>query len=385
MEKVKLMKTKILHIVLSFAILSLGCMACSDEELSQSVQLDNGKVKIVYKLADSSISRVTEDGWNSPWNENKITRIDLFVFDGNGICQKHIQQNDKDIENATSDQTLPTNELSYDEVISKQYTYYMIANCSQLASVGKPSLTELEKITINPELDIDAHQTSFVMDGVVKEPQIEGTTATLNFTLARAAVKIRLYVQNKDEEYITQQCEYSLHNYVKKGTTILSDSEAYGVQGRESMTTPLGWDKMLSYAQEGIDKAVFYSYPNDWFDVTLLNDNGTFKDDGIYAKDDLIDEGKQTYIMLTYDKNEYKVPINFSISNDNDKTFSTDEEEIAYIKEIRDKYYRIKRNHIYEIQVTIDVETHEITIKRSVLVNAWNEKEEMDVTFGGEQ
>lgn len=384
MEKVKLMKTKILHIVLSFVILSLGCIACSDEELSQSVQLDNGKVKIVYKLADSSISRVTEDGWNSPWNENKITRIDLFVFDENGVCQKHIQQDDI-IEDATSDQILSTNELSYDEVISKQYTYYMIANCSQLASEDKPSLTELKRKTITSDLKIDAYQASFVMDGVVKEPQVEETTATLNFTLARAAAKIRLSVQNKDEEYITQQCEYSLHNYVKKGTTILSDSEAYGVQGRESMTTPLGWDKMLKYNPDGIDKAVFYSYPNDWFDVALLNDNGTFKDDGIYAKDDLIDEDKQTYIMLTYDKNEYKVPINFSISNDNDKTFSTDDEEIAYIKEIRDTYYRIKRNHIYNIEVTIDVETQKITINRSVLVNAWDEKDEMDVTFGGEQ
>ena len=378
------MKTKILHIVLSFVILSLGCIACSDEELSQSVQLDNGKVKIVYKLADSSISRVTEDGWNSPWNENKITRIDLFVFDENGVCQKHIQQDDI-IEDATSDQILSTNELSYDEVISKQYTYYMIANCSQLASEDKPSLTELKRKTITSDLKIDAYQASFVMDGVVKEPQVEETTATLNFTLARAAAKIRLSVQNKDEEYITQQCEYSLHNYVKKGTTILSDSEAYGVQGRESMTTPLGWDKMLKYNPDGIDKAVFYSYPNDWFDVALLNDNGTFKDDGIYAKDDLIDEDKQTYIMLTYDKNEYKVPINFSISNDNDKTFSTDDEEIAYIKEIRDTYYRIKRNHIYNIEVTIDVETQKITINRSVLVNAWDEKDEMDVTFGGEQ
>ena len=131
-------------------------------------------------------------------------------------------------------------------------------------------------------------------------------------------------------------------------------------------------------------KVVFYSYPNDWFDESLLDADGTFKEDDIYAQDDLIDEARQTYIVVEYKKNTYKVPVNFSIANDNDRTFANDEEEIAYIKEIRDKYYRIKRNHIYDIKATIDVEANEIEVNHKILVNAWNEKENMDVIFGDE-
>ena len=87
-----------------------------------------------------------------------------------------------------------------------------------------------------------------------------------------------------------------------------------------------------------------------------MNENGTFSDEDIYAIDDLIDEEKQTYILLEAPYGEgryyYKVPVNFAISKDNDKVEFSKED----IENLRNGYYRMLRNHIYDITVTIDRE-----------------------------
>ena len=75
------MITKLIHKIMFLAILCLSCIGCSDEtSLQQSVPEGNGQVKIMYKIAGSSLSRATESGWSGDWHENLITRIDLFVF-----------------------------------------------------------------------------------------------------------------------------------------------------------------------------------------------------------------------------------------------------------------------------------------------------------------
>ena len=139
--------------------------------------------------------------------------------------------------------------------------------------------------------------------------------------------------------------------YVEKGTSVLAEAETYGEQGRESMSSLE--NASLIYDDS---KVVFYSYPNDWFDESLLNENGTFSDEDIYAIDDLIDEEKQTYILLEApygdDSYYYKVPVNFAISKDNDKVSFSKED----IEDLRNNYYRMLRNHIYDITVTIDRE-----------------------------
>lgn len=71
---------------------------------------------------------------------------------------------------------------------------------------------------------------------------------------------------------------------------------------------------------------------------------------------------------------EYKVPVNLQIDKNNDKvSFTADE-----ITDLRNSYYRIRRNHIYDITTKLTgPESMEIE------VNAWNEKGNMDVIFGG--
>lgn len=390
------MKTKAIHILMLLAAVSFGCIACSDETAPQPVPDGGGQLRIAYKIAGSSMTRAEEPGWGDEdkdgtdeWRENIITRLDLFVFynDADQKLFKHISSAENFSEvDASSEQTFTQSELTYNDIANDNYIYYMVANCPQLADLQNITLTQLKVEMIETAIVLDEKQDVFVMDGEgVCTNSEDGQTITLSFNLARAAVKIRLAVFDANGTSIIGDCKFRLHNYVLTGTSVLEASEMYGKGMRQSLVAEsekLDWNGILKYKSQ----AVFYSYPNDWFDENLLAENGTFIEDDTYAKDDLIDETRQTYIMVDYKNNAYKVPVNFSIANDNDRTFSNDEEEIAYIKEIRDKYYRIKRNYIYDIKATIDVETGEIQIEHKIiLVNAWNEKGEMDIIFGGKE
>ena len=387
MDKIESMMINVLYRITLFVTLFLCCTACTDENSPQPVPTDDGQVRIVYQVAGAPNTRldVTEEpGWNEDWNENKITRIDLFVFEQDGTLHKPISNGTLDVSDAQREQPFETNELSYSEVKSGNYIYYMVANCPQLETATITSLSDLQEEMITPGLVCNDEQETFVMDAKITETPLEDETTktiTLSFELVRAASKIRLSVQDKDKKDIIDQCSFRLINYVSTGTSVLAESEAWGEgtnQDRESMTTSENWNNTLQYTEDGVRKAVFYSYPNDWFDVSKLNDNGTFIDDDIYAKDDLIDENKQTYILLTYEGNEFKVPVNFSIADYNDKpSFTADD-----IKTLRNDYYRMQRNYIYDVTVTIDWEETDINVTYDILVNAWNDKGNMDITFG---
>lgn len=377
---------KVLHIIISVWAVCLACVSCSQADISQYVPSGSGQVKIMYKVAGSSMSRVeTEPGWED-WNENKIIRIDLFVVDRETEnIYKHIQVANLGITNANSYQDLNTDELTYAEATSGKYLFYMVANCSQLETVDIQTFTDLKNEMINLPLTCNEQQTLFVMDGegTLTDNQTEHS-ADLSFDLARAMAKIRLTVLNENKNSIIDQCTFQLCHYVSTGTSVLAGSEAYGEdtnQSRTSMDEAQGVNNVLQYTQNGVSKVIFYSYPNDWFDEECLNAKGTFADADIYANDDLIDEEKQTYILLTANfdgiETEYKVPVNQQMDKQNDKVEFTKSD----IEKLRDTYYRMKRNYIYDITVNLNG-PEEWNV--NFMVNAWNEKGNMDVIFGGE-
>lgn len=380
------MKTKSLHIIIALWAICLACVSCSQEEMSQPVSAGDGQVKIVYKVAGTSLSRAPEDGedgWDGDWNENTIIRVDLFVFNVNNTLYKHLDTEDLTIEPVADGKgytVAGTERLTYSEATADK-KYYMIANCPQLENATIDDFSDLQAMMINPNLDCNKKQSTFVMDAKGTF-NTTGELSILTFDLKRAAAKIRLSVQDKDGKDIINQCSFQLINYVSTGTSVLAESEKWGertYQNRASMNTAQGWDETLQYEETGsMFKAVFYSYPNDWFDESLLKSDGTFDDPEIYAKDNLIDETKQTYILLTYEGNEFKVPVNFSIADNNDKTSFIKEE----IEKLRNDYYRMQRNYIYDVTVTMDWEETNINVTYDILVNAWNDKGNMDITFG---
>ena len=370
------MKTNILHIIITLWAVCLACTSCSQEDITQPVSTnEDGQVKILYKIAGASLSRATEEGWDDEdndetdeWHENIIDRIDLFVFNKNGNCVHHIVEEDINITDAQQEGSYTNfkknrelTELTYSEVAANKndYTYYMVANCNlDDITEGQSTLDELKAKTTS-DLTFNQHPMLFAMDGKLEPAEVivdeTAKTATLQFKLKRAAVKIRVSVLNESETSIISQCTFRLHNYVLNGTSVLEEEEEnrYGEGSGQTRTTEsveVAWSNVLNKDNQ----AVFYSYPNDWFDESLLADDGTFEDKDIYAKDNLIDETKQTYILLTapFGENQYyyKVPVNYSIADYNDQVdFDKDQ-----IETLRDEYYRMLRNHIYDITVTID-------------------------------
>ena len=293
------MITKTLHIIIALWAICLACVSCSQDNITQPVSMGDGQVKIVYKGAGTSLSRTPEDGWDGDWNENAITRVDLFVFNADNTLFRHLDPGDLttiETEDGEGYTVAETEQLTYSEATADK-KYYMIANCPQLETTMIEDLSDLQAVMINPDLDCDAYQSGgFVMDDEGDFTTI-GELSTLTFNLERAAVKIRLSVFGADgKTSIIDQCSFRLYNYVSDGT----------------------------------------------------------------------------YVMIEHEDSYYKVPVNFSIANDNDKYFENTEEEKAYIKDIRDKYYRIKRNHIYDIKVKIDMETHKET-EWEILVEPWSE------------
>lgn len=362
------MMKSVLHIISLWAI-CLACASCSQEDISQPVSIDgDGQVKIVYKIVGASLSRVPEDGWGDEdnngtdeWHENIINHIDLFVFNSNNkTLFKHIASSGNLNVDAKSVQTFTQNELTYNDVTTGNYIYYMVANCEFDDNIveGTFTLEDLKK-KITPKLTFNDKQTSFAMDGKIEDaPTPVNNAVTLSFELERAAVKIRLSVFSADgTTSIINKCQYQLYNYVEKGTSVLAESEGYGEQGRQSMS---GLENASLVYDDS--KVVFYSYPNDWFDENKVSEyvdedgkrNGTWVIDDYVNSTPVLSE-KETYILLKapFEGKDYyyKVPVNYTIYKNNDAISFTDEE----LKEIHD-LYRMQRNHIYDITVTIDRE-----------------------------
>lgn len=362
--------TKIMNKLIFLCVLCMAFASCTQDN-DATPQGTDGKVCLAFRVVDALQTRATEDGWNGDWNENKIERVDVFLFYENGSLYKHIEQS-VDVENATNYQTLESG-LTYTELTTGTYTYYMVANCASLAGFSG-TLTELQGKTI-PDIMCSMQQTSFVMDGQGTLTNDETTkTATLTFDLSRAAVKIRVSVVNTSNASIINSCAYRLFNYVETGTSVLAAQEEYGENTRKSMDQDMEADDALIYKSNNEEKVVFYSYPNDWFDETKLEgqtDSWTIEN---LMKEDPIVAEKQTYILLKapYEgkKYYYKVPVNYATYEKNDAVSFTDDE----LKEIRD-LYRMKRNYIYDVTVKIDREggpvTDPVTPAFYVLINDW--------------
>ena len=369
--------TKIMNKLIFLCVLCMAFASCTQDN-DATPQSTEGKVRLAFRVVDAVQTRAdntnTEAGWDNGWNENKVERVDVFLFDGNENLYKHIGES-VSVDDATYYQTLESG-LTYTELTTGTYTYYMVANCASMADFAG-TLDDLQKAMIGTSLTCNIEQSSFVMDGQGELNIVrDNKTATLTFNLSRAAVKIRISVKDASENSIIEQCTYRLCNYVSAGTFVLTpkETEKFGDgtnQHTVISTEDMAYADVLNY--DGT-QVVFYSYPNDWFDEKKLGgiaDAWTITD---FVKEDPIVADRQTYILLKapYGDEEYyyKVPVNKTIYDGNDAVTFTD----AQLKEIRD-LYRMKRNYIYDVTVTIDREggpvTDPVTPAFYVLINDW--------------
>lgn len=361
----------------AIALLGLANTSCMSDDIESTAACDYSVV-LEYKVGGSATetraavtrAETTEVG-NEDLNENKINRLDLFVFDATGKLVKSLPLTDASV------QSSPTTEYKHKKLESDQLkrseitgnTLYLVANLDNIS--GITTLDELKAATINKAATFNpkAKQTSFVMDAKMEETkQIVNGTIHIQFQLKRALAKIRLNVQD-DKGNTVDPTKYAcqLIHYAADGS-ILADGN---ITDNALNTDAAASSKVTAPAVTQDNKAVFYSYANSWIDKTTTNP---------YAEEP-IDVSKQTYILLKakYKGTDYfyKVPVNKRLFEGNDAA------TIDWTK--FEPLYRLDRNTIYDVTAKVDREgggtpENPATLYVNPIVSDWDDNIAWDYT-----
>lgn len=331
----------------AIALLGLANTSCMSDDMDGTPSCDYDVV-LEYKVGGSATetraavtrAETTEDG-SEDLNENKINRLDLFVFDAAGKLVKSLPLTDTSVQGSpTTDykhKKLESDQLKRSEITGN--TLYLVANLDNISGIttldGLKTATINKAATFNPK----AKQTSFVMDAKMeKTKQIVNGTIHIQFQLKRALAKIRLNVQDDKgktvapTEYACQLIHYAADGSILADGNITDNALNKDAAASSKVTVPVVTQN---------NKAVFYSYANSWID----------KDKKPYEEEP-IDVSKQTYILLKAKFNNkdyfYKVPVNKRLFEGNDAT------TIDWAN--YEPLYRLDRNTIYDVTAKVDRE-----------------------------
>lgn len=383
------MKTNIQYLLLSILAICGMLTSCTEETPlnSASDNSSSGKVLLSYSVGNPIQSRAeTDEGWKD-FNENKVSRLDLFIFptDGGNVIY-YGETFDDNHDAQTGEYTtwnIPRTSISPDMLESGDEVY-LIANYDFMSPYSIVSKSDLD-ITLS-DLDCNAKQDDFVMTGkAIVAKSSTSNDVTIQVDLIRVAAKICLSFASETD---WNEVSYRFIHYAPTSALLEENDETY-MQSQRLQTFP-SEDELTEvntettenlYNDEGKQKLVLYSYVNDWYkkgngyNNPDVNGGTNMDDDQIYQQEP-IDEDKQTYILLRapYNNNYYyyKVPVNFRLPENNDDV-DIDPEDYKHL-------YRLQRNYIYDITVTIDraggPERKPVTVQNfEILVKPWTEKE----------
>ena len=331
----------------AIALLGLANTSCMSDDMDGTPSCDYDVV-LEYKVGGSAtetraaVTRAETEVGNEDLNENKINRLDLFVFDAAGKLVKSLPLTDASVQGSpTTDykhKKLESDQLKRSEITGN--TLYLVANLDNISGIttldGLKAATINKAATFNPK----AKQTSFVMDAKMEETkQIVNGTIHIQFQLKRALAKIRLNVQD-DKGKTVAPTEYAcqLIHYAADGAILAEGNITDNALNKDAAAS----SKVTAPTVTQDNKAVFYSYANSWIDKTTKNP---------YAEEP-IDVSKQTYILLKAKYNGkdyfYKVPVNKRLYESNDAA------TIDWTK--YEPLYRLDRNTIYDVTAKVDRE-----------------------------
>lgn len=357
----------------AIALLGLANTSCMSDDMDGTPSCDYDVV-LEYKVGSSAtetraaVTRAETEVGNEDLNENKINRLDLFVFDATGNLVKRLPLTDVQ-GNPTKDyqhKKLESEQLKRSEITGN--TLYLVANLDNISDIT--TLDELKAATINKAATFNpkAKQTSFVMDAKMEETkQIVNGTIHIQFQLKRALAKIRLNVQD-DKGNAVAPTEYAcqLMHYAADGAILAEGTSTNNALNTEAAAS----SKVTAPAVTQDNKAVFYSYANSWIDKTK----------NPYAEEP-IDVSKQTYILLKAKYNGkdyfYKVPVNKRLYESNDAA-TTDWSHYEPL-------YCLDRNTIYDVTAKVDREggdtpENPATLYVKPIVSDWDDNIAWDYT-----
>lgn len=330
----------------AIALLGLANTSCMSDDMDGTPSCDYDVV-LEYKVGGSAtetraaVTRAEVEDGSENLNENKINRLDLFVFDAAGKLVKSLPLTDASVQGSpTTDykhKKLESDQLKRSEITGN--TLYLVANLDNIS--GITTLDELKAATINKAATFNpkAKQTSFVMDAKMEETkQIVNGTIHIQFQLKRALAKIRLNVKDASGNTVAPT-EYAcqLMHYAADGAIIAEGTSTNNALNTEAAAS----SKVTAPAVTQDNKAVFYSYANSWIDKKKKP-----------YEEEPIDVSKQTYILLKAKYNGkdyfYKVPVNKRLFEGNDAA------TIDWTK--FEPLYRLDRNTIYDVTAKVDRE-----------------------------
>ena len=328
----------------AIALLGLANTSCMSDDI-ESTAACNYSVVLEYKVGGSATETraatraAVEDG-SEDLNENKIERLDLFVFKPDGSRVKQVTFNSADVKGS------PTTEYKHKELTSTELTrsdidgnvLYLVANLDNWGNIN--NLNDLKIATINQATNFkyNQKQSAFVMDAKMLEREVTTGKIHLKFQLKRALAKIRLNVQD-DKGKTVAPTEYAcqLIHYAADGSILAEGTSTSNALNTEAAAS----SKVTAPAVTQDNKAVFYSYANSWIDKKKKP-----------YEEEPIDVSKQTYILLKAKYNGkdyfYKVPVNKRLYEDNDAA------TIDWAK--YEPLYRLDRNTIYDVTAKVDRE-----------------------------
>ena len=329
----------------AIALLGLANTSCMSDDIDGTPSCDYDVV-LEYKVGGSATEtraavtragETTEDG-SDDLNENKINRLDLFVFDGTTRKKLVKSLTLKDVQGSKDYQhkKLESDQLKRSDITDN--TLYLVANLGDIS--GITTLDELKAATINKAatFNYNAVQTSFVMDAKMESKETVNGMIHIKFNLKRALAKIRLNVKDANGNAVLPK-DYAcqLIHYAADGS-ILADGN---IKDNALNTDAAASSKVTAPAVIQDNKAVFYSYANSWIDKT----KNPYEEEPINVT-------KQTYILLKAKYNGkdyfYKVPVNKRLFEGNDAT-TTDWTKYEPL-------YRLDRNTIYDVTAKVDRE-----------------------------
>lgn len=329
----------------AIALLGLANTSCMSDDI-ESTAACNYSVVLEYKVGGSAtetraaVTRAAVEDGSEDLNENKIERLDLFVFKPDGSHVKQVTFNSADVKGS------PTTEYKHKELTSTELTrsdidgndLYLVANLDNWGNIN--NLNDLKEATINQATNFQYNQkqSAFVMDAKMLERKVTAGKIHLKFQLKRALAKIRLNVQD-DKGNAVAPTAYAcqLMHYAADGAILAEGNSTNNALNTDAAAS----SKVTVPAVTQDNKAVFYSYANSWIDKTK----------NPYAEEP-IDVNKQTYILLKAKYNGkdyfYKVPVNKRLFEDNDAA------TIDWTK--YEPLYRLDRNTIYDVTAKVDRE-----------------------------
>ena len=357
----------------AIALLGLANTSCMSDDMDGTPSCDYDVV-LEYKVGGSAtetraaVTRAETEVGNEDLNENKINRLDLFVFDATEKLVKSLPLTDV--------QGSPTKDYQHKKLESEQLkrseitgnTLYLVANLDNIS--GITTLNDLKAATINKAAAFNPYgqQTSFVMDAKMEEnKQIVNGMIHIQFQLKRALAKIRLNVQD-DKGNAVAPTAYAcqLIHYAADGAILTEGNSTDNALNTDAAAS----SKVTNPAVTQDNKAVFYSYANNWID--------TGKDP---KKEEPINAEKQTYILLKakYKGTDYfyKVPVNKRLYESNDAA-TTDWTKYEPL-------YRLDRNTIYDVTAKVDREggdtpENPATLYVNPIVSDWDDNIAWDYT-----